>query len=56
MEFERETSVVEVGMKMHTMSDWDDIKVRTHCIMARHDSLINMCQEHELAEREKQLL
>ena len=56
MEFERETSIVEVGMKMHTMSDWDDIKVRTHCIMARCDLLINMCQERELAEREKQLL
>ena len=56
MEFERETSVVKVGMKMHTMTDWDDIKVRTHCIMVKRDSLINMYQERELAEREKQVL
>ena len=32
-------------MKMHAMSDWDDFKVRAHCIMAKRDSLINMCHE-----------
>ena len=56
MEFERETCVVEVGIKMHALSDWDDFKIRTHCIMAKRDSLINMCHEREIAEREKQLL
>ena len=56
MEFEQETCVIEVGIKMHAMSDWDDFKVRTHCIMAKRDSLINMCHEREIVEREKQLL
>ena len=56
IEFEKEACVTEVGIKMHAMSDWDDLKVRTHCIMAKRDSLINMCHERELAEREKQLL
>ena len=56
MEFEKETCVVEVGIKMHAMSEWDDFKVRTHCILAKRDSLINMCNERELSEREKQLL
>ena len=56
MEFEKETCVVEVGIKMHAMSEWDDFKVRTHCILAKRDSLINMCNERELLEREKQLL
>ena len=56
LEFEKETSVVGVGIAMHAMSDWDDFKVRTHCIMAKCDSLINMCHEQELAEREKQML
>ena len=27
MEFEKETCVVEVGIKMHAMSKWDDSKV-----------------------------
>ena len=56
MEFEKETCVVEVGIKMHAMSEWDDFKVRTHCILAKRDSLINMYNERELSEREKQLL
>ena len=56
MEFEKETCVVEVGIKMHAMSEWDDFKVQTHCILAKCDSLINMCNERELSEREKQLL
>ena len=34
LEFEKETSVVGIGITMHAMSDWDDFKVRTHCIMA----------------------
>ena len=56
LEFEKQTSVVGIGIAMHAMSDWDDFKVRTHCIMAKRDSLINMCHERELAEREKQML
>ena len=56
LEFEKETSVVGVGIVMHAMSDWDDFKLQTHCIMAKRDSLINMCHEQELAEREKQML
>ena len=56
IKFEKEACVTEVGIKMHAMSDWDDFKVRTHCIMAKRDSLINMCHERELAECEKQLL
>ena len=56
LEFEKETSIVGVGIAMHAMSDWDEFKVRMHCIMAKRDSLINMCHERELAEREKQML
>ena len=56
LEFGKETSVVEVGMVLHAMSDWDDIKVRTHCLMARCDSLINMFHEREMAEREKAIV
>ena len=37
LEFEQATSVVEVAMVLHTLTDWDDIKIQTHCIMARHD-------------------
>ena len=56
LEFEKETSVVEVSMVLHAMTNWDDIKVRTHCLMARRESLVNMCHEREMAEREKQVL
>ena len=28
LEFGKETSMVEVGMVLHAMSDWDDIKVK----------------------------
>ena len=34
LEFERVTSVVEVAMVLHALTDWDDIKIQTHCIMA----------------------
>ena len=35
LEFERATSVVEVTMVLHALTDWDDIKIQTHCVMAQ---------------------
>ena len=35
LEFERVTSVVEVAMAFHALSNWDDLRIQTHCIMAR---------------------
>ena len=35
LKFERVTSVVEVAMALHALSDWDDLKIQTHCVMAR---------------------
>ena len=31
MEFEQSTSVVEVAMILHALSDWDDLKIQTLC-------------------------
>ena len=56
MEFERATSVVEVAMVLHALSDWDDLKIQTHFVMARRESLIDMFHEKEELEREKQQL
>ena len=35
LKFERVTSVVEVAMALHALSDWDDLKIQTRCVMAR---------------------
>ena len=56
IEFERSTSVVEVTMILHSLSDWDDLKIQTHCVMARRESLVDMFHEKEESETEKQLL
>ena len=56
LEFERAASVVEVMMVLHVLKDWDDLKIQTHCVMARCDSLIDMFHEREKSEREKQFL
>ena len=56
LEFERATSVVEIAMILHTLTNWDDLKVQTHCVMARHESLIEMFHEKEESEREKRFL
>ena len=56
LEFERVTSVVEVAVTLHVLSDWDDLKIQTHCVMARRESLIDMFHEKEESEREKQIL
>ena len=56
MEFERSTSVVEVAMILHALSDWNDLKIQTHCVMARCESLIDMFREKEESEKEKRLL
>ena len=56
LEFERATSVVEVAMVLHALTDWDDLKVQTHYVMARRKSLIDMFHEKEESEREKQFL
>ena len=56
LEFEKATSVAEAAIILHAMSDWDNFKVPTHCIMAWHESLIYMFHEQEMSEREKQLL
>ena len=56
LEFKRAASVVEVTMVLHTLMDWDDLKIQTHCVMARCDSLIDMFHEREESEREKQFL
>ena len=53
LKFERVTSVVEVAMALHVLSDWDDLKIQTHCVMARQGSLIDMFHEKEESEREK---
>ena len=53
LEFERVTNVVEVAMVLHALADWDDLKIQTHCIMARHESLIDMFHKREESEREK---
>ena len=50
LEFERATSVVEVVMILHALTDWDDLKVQTHCVMARRESLIDMFHEKEESE------
>ena len=34
LEFEQATSVVEVMMVLHVLTNWDDIKIQTHCVMA----------------------
>ena len=51
MEFERSTSVAEVAMILHALSDWDDLKIQTHCVMARRESLVDMFHEKEESER-----
>ena len=56
LEFERVTSIVEVTMALHALSNWDDIKVQTHCVMARQELLIDMFHEREESEWEKQFL
>ena len=56
MEFERMNSVVEVAMALHALTDWDDLQIQTHCVMARRESLIEMFHEKEESEREKQQL
>ena len=56
LEFEQATSVVEVMMVLHVLTNWDDIKIQTHCVMARRESLIDMFHKKEEAEREKQQL
>ena len=43
-------------MVLHALTDWDDIKIQTHCVMAWHESLIDMFHEREESEREKQHL
>ena len=30
MEFEQATSVVEIAMVLHALSDWDNLKIQTH--------------------------
>ena len=56
LEFERAASMVEVMMVLHALTHWDDLKIQTHCIMARCESLIDMFHEREESEREKQFL
>ena len=56
LKFERVTSVVKVAMALHVLSDWDDLKIQTHCVMARRELLIDMFHEKEESEREKQIL
>ena len=56
LEFEKEASVVQVGIAVHALADWDDLKVRTHCVMASRNSLIDICHERARNEREKQEL
>ena len=56
LEFEKEASVVQVGIAVHALTDWDDLKVRTHCVMASRNSLIEICHERARNEREKQEL
>ena len=34
MEFERTNSVVEVAMALHALTDWDDLQIQIHCVMA----------------------
>ena len=48
--------MVEVVMVLHVLSNWDNLKIQTHCVMARQESLINMFHEREESEREKQFL
>ena len=43
-------------MALHALSDWDGLKIQTHCVMARWESLIDMFHEKEESEREKQIL
>ena len=43
-------------MVLNTLTDWDDIKIQTHCVMARRESLIDMFHGREEAEKEKQQL
>ena len=43
-------------MVLHMLTDWDDVKIQTHCVLARHESLIDMFHKKEEAEREKQQL
>ena len=53
LEFERAASMVEVMMVLHALTDWNDLKIQTHCIMARCESLIDMFHEREESERAK---
>ena len=53
LKFERVTSVVEVAMALHALSNWNNLKIQTHCVMARRESLIDMFHEKEESEREK---
>ena len=43
-------------MILHALTDWDDLKVQTHCGMAQRKSLIDMFHEKEESEWEKQFL
>ena len=43
-------------MVLHALTNWDDIKIQTHCVMACRELLIDMFHEREEVEREKQQL
>ena len=53
LDFEKSVSVVDVALVLHNMSNCDRFKVKASCLMAKHENLIGMYQEREMAEHEK---
>ena len=47
LKFERLASVVEVAMVLHAITDLDDLKIQTHCVMAKCELLIDIFHERE---------
>ena len=53
LDFEKSVSVVDVVLVLHNMTYWDRFKVEASCLMVKHEQLVVMYQEREMAEREK---
>ena len=53
LDFEKSVSVVDVALVLHNISNWDRFKVEASCLMTKHEQLVGMYQEQEMAECEK---
>ena len=56
LDFKKSVSVVGVALVLHNISEWDKFKVEASCLMAKHEQLVGMYQEKEMADRERSQL